>query len=238
MPKKRKRTSRPILRGFIFLTTAVVIAVFLFAGWTGSHRRDPAEAAGVQVAPQVIRFHVLAHSDDPADQAVKNRVRDQVLHYLTPALASAGSLEEVQSLLQGEMDRLREFIVQLLELWEVEGEVTLLFQEQEFPTRSYAGRVYPSGTYQTFTVVLGEGRGENWWCVMFPPLCLTELALIRERSRPQDAAALEGDTHPVGGPALPAEENSSQTMDNPDERKGSAPVLRFKILSWLRGLKR
>ncbi len=219
MPEKKKSRPRLLQRFLLLLLAAALVFVFLFSGPVNLPVPAAPEPPGIQVAPAVIRFHILAHSDDPEDQAVKNRVRDQVLELLAPSLGAAASLEDVHALLNREMERLREALVKLLELWGVDQEVTLRFQEQEFPTRAYAGQVYPAGTYQTFTVVLGEGQGENWWCVMFPPLCLTELALIPEREAPEASPAAAGENSGEGQPF----------------EGGEGPVLRLKIWAWIRG---
>jgi stage II sporulation protein R len=218
MPEKPGKAGPSLLPKAVLLSACLVLILLVpLAPW----QQVVPQEAGIHLAPSVIRFHVLAHSDDPADQALKNRVRDEVLDFLKPYLNREASLEEVRSLLEREQERLTEILRKLLKRWGSDQEVTLLVGEASFPTRAYAGTVYPAGTYQAFTVVLGDGLGQNWWCVMFPPLCLTELALIPAGDPPLGEEA--GEAGPPAGPPVSGEER---------------PLgFRLRILTWFWGLR-
>ncbi|MDQ7793966.1 MAG: stage II sporulation protein R [bacterium] len=121
----------------------------------------------------LMRLHVVAHSDSSADQEAKLAVRDAILRHFrgrlpaTPAAASA--------VIQGELEQLDALARGVLRERHLEYEARAEWGVFAFPERAYGGRVAPSGNYRAVRVVLGSGMGENWWCVLFPPLCFLEL---------------------------------------------------------------
>lgn len=133
-------------------------AVLLSGVWASARQRE--------LADKVVRLHVLAVSDTPEDQAVKLSVRDAVLRRLEPLLSEAGDAREAEALLSGELEELRRLAE---EVSGVGAEVTL--SREVYPTRRYEDFSLPAGSYTSLRVILGEGRGKNWWCVVYPPLC-------------------------------------------------------------------
>lgn len=128
-----------------------------------------AERTHEEIASQMIRLHVLAVSDEETEQAVKLQVRDAVLAYLTPKLAGITDREGAQACLTRELDG----IAQAAERAAEGREVTVTLSEEFYPTREYDGFSLPAGNYTSLRVVLGEGEGHNWWCVVYPPLCVS-----------------------------------------------------------------
>ena len=117
---------------------------------------------------KMVRLHVLAVSDSPEEQALKLRVRDGILAYLAPKLTDMGSQEDVLALLREELANIRSAAGE-----QAEGRpVQVSLSEEFYPTREYGRFRLPAGRYQSLRVVLGEGKGHNWWCVVFPPVCL------------------------------------------------------------------
>ena len=127
-----------------------------------------AEGRQASIAGSLVRLHVLAVSDAPEEQAVKLRVRDAVLAYLAPRLKNAEDAAGAGAVLQSALDGIRAAAEAAAEGRTVH--VTL--GEERYPTRDYGGFSLPAGRYRSLRVVLGEGKGRNWWCVVFPPLCL------------------------------------------------------------------
>ena len=118
-----------------------------------------------------LRLHIRANSNSEEDQAVKYLVRDALTAWLTPLVAEAGSKQEALSLVQNNLEtaeRVAEAV--LLENGFFYGAEAKLTKE-EFPTRVYEGATLPAGVYDAFILELGEGAGDNWWCVVYPPLC-------------------------------------------------------------------
>lgn len=173
-----------------------------------------AEAAQGRLADQVIRLHVLANSDSQADQALKLHVRDQVLEetqrLLVPAQDAAGAAD----LLRANLDGLTQTAQAAVAAWGYDYPVSVRLEETWFPTRQYQGAALPAGDYLALRVLIGAAAGHNWWCVVFPSLCLPA---VSETTQP--AAALTQENY-----ALITEEDAGYTF-------------RFHLVEWWEGLK-
>lgn len=128
-----------------------------------------AGAASSHVSEGLVRLHVIAASDDATEQAIKLDVRDAVLSYLEPKLDSAADIAGAEALIEANLDG----IAAAAESAAQGREVNVTLGEEYYPTREYGTFSLPAGRYQSLRVTLGEGAGHNWWCVVFPPLCLT-----------------------------------------------------------------
>lgn len=127
--------------------------------------------AQARLADRVVRLHVLANSDGEEDQALKLLVRDRVLARATELLTRAEDREDAEALLRRELPELEALAVRELRANGCGYPVTAELTDTEFPTREYDGFTLPAGRYLALRVVIGEGAGRNWWCVVFPPLC-------------------------------------------------------------------
>lgn len=118
-----------------------------------------------------LRLHVRANSDSAADQAVKYEVKEAIVEYLTPVAASAESKEEAVAALEAALPGIERTANAVL----AENGFTYLsraeIRAEEFPTRVYDGVTLEAGVYDALIVELGSGKGANWWCVVYPPLC-------------------------------------------------------------------
>ncbi|HHY37022.1 MAG TPA: stage II sporulation protein R [Firmicutes bacterium] len=166
---------------------------------------------GREVPPDVLRLHIRANSDAPEDQEVKMAVRDAVLKVLDPGLRQAESAVEACRLVEGQLEEIGEAARQELQRRGKEGRVTVSLGRTHFPARQYRGIAFPAGEYLALQIFLGEGTGSNWWCVLFPPLCLVDGTTAR-------AAGAEGDLVEEG------------------EGSGVTPAIRFKIVEWFQSL--
>ena len=166
-------------------------------------------AAGRQrrLAGALVRLHVIAASDSRADQAVKLAVRDAVLALAAPALEGADSPEEAMAGLRALLPELAETACA------VSGQPARAgLTEEWFPTREYTDFALPAGRYCALRITLGEGRGHNWWCVVYPPLC---------------AGAAE---EAVAADLITEDDLRLITED------GEGYVLRFRVIEWWEGL--
>ena len=121
------------------------------------------------LSEKLVRFHVIAVSDDEYEQQLKLRVRDAVLEYISPRLEEAESSTQAREILAAELDNIREAAQTVSE-----GRgVTVTLTRENYPTKSYEGFTLPAGEYESLRVILGEGQGHNWWCIVFPPVCLS-----------------------------------------------------------------
>ncbi len=124
------------------------------------------------LAGSVLRLHVLANSDSESDQALKRKVRDRVLAEAEAILPEDASLEEAQQTLAENLPRLAAAGAEVVAREGYDYPVSAGLEETWFPTKEYEDFSLPAGRYQALRVVIGEGVGQNWWCVVFPPLCL------------------------------------------------------------------
>lgn len=128
-----------------------------------------ASARSAALSGSLVRLHVVAVSDDAEEQAIKLRVRDSVLAYLEPRLEGVQDAAGARELIGSELDGIRSAAETAAE----GREVSVTLGREYYPTRDYGTFALPAGSYESLRVVLGEGRGHNWWCVVFPPLCLS-----------------------------------------------------------------
>ena len=134
-----------------------------------------ASAGRAALADRVLRLHVVANSDSEADQAVKLQVRDAVLMQTQPFLEGVTDSTEAEAVLLPHLEKLRLTARDTLEAAGFSDEVTVTLADQWFPTKDYGSFALPSGQYRALKVVIGEGEGQNWWCVVFPPLCMASV---------------------------------------------------------------
>ena len=180
------------------------MAVFLISGAVSLQNRD-------QLADKVVRLHILANSDSEEDQALKLRVRDRVLERATELLEQTGDRREAADVLQSHLPELERIAAEEISDCGYEYDVTAEVANTMFPTKEYDGFTLPAGEYLALRIIIGEGNGHNWWCVVFPPLCTTAAADL-----PASALAAGFDEEEV---ALVTEENEGY-------------VLKFKAMEW------
>lgn len=124
---------------------------------------------------KLIRLHVIANSDEDIDQKVKLKVKDAVLEELTPALDDSKSKGQSLEILKDRMDSIEEIAEDTLKDNGMDNDVSVVLNESFFPTKYYNDFTLPAGDYLALRVVIGSGEGKNWWCVLFPPLCLVDV---------------------------------------------------------------
>lgn len=162
-----KRISRRLKRVEIVLMVAA--ALVLMSGALALQTQD-------QLADKVVRLHVLANSDSEEDQALKLRVRDRVLERATELLEQSADRQEAEALLRGNLLELENLAAEEIAAAGYDYPVTAELTDTTFPTREYDGFTLPAGEYLALRIAIGEGAGQNWWCVVFPPLCTTASA--------------------------------------------------------------
>ena len=126
-----------------------------------------------EVYDTVVRLHVLANSDSEEDQALKMEVRDTLLEAAAPYLEGCTTQEEVVQSLTLHLSDLEAVATETVIAQGYEYPVTVLLGEEDYPTRTYESCAVPAGSYVSLRVCIGEAEGQNWWCCLFPPLCLS-----------------------------------------------------------------
>ncbi|MBR6548276.1 MAG: stage II sporulation protein R [Clostridia bacterium] len=159
---------------------------------------------------EVLRLHILANSDSEADQSVKIAVRDALLKSSAPLLQGANSRQELLAIAEQSMTQLQTVAQQTVKAAGYDYPVTCHLADTYFETRTYDKVTLPAGTYTAVQVVLGEGKGKNWWCVMFPSLCLPAA------TQPVEKVLTPGQTELVEG--------------------GSRYKVKFKVVEWFQSV--
>lgn len=126
---------------------------------------------GESVKNAVLRLHVIANSDTAEDQTLKLQVRDALLKQ-SSALAAAATKQQAAQTLEAQLETLKNAAKRAVAQQGFSYDVAVSLEHTAFPTRTYGDVTLPAGEYDALRVVIGEGRGQNWWCVMFPPLCI------------------------------------------------------------------
>lgn len=186
--------------GYVMLLLMLLVMCWEYA------LNDKAIAEGA-IPAEAIRLRILANSDSAADQAVKRHVRNAVSAELNRLLAEAKSIEEARRVLSERLPELTAVVRRELQergfMYDAEAELGLV----PFPAKVYGSRIYPAGNYEALLITLGEGKGENWWCVLFPPLCFADAvgtgkkassAAPKENAGEAAATVASGAAHPNG----------------------------------------
>jgi len=146
-----------------FLAAMLLIAAFAILPIHG-------EAA---VYDSVIRLHVLANSDSEGDQALKITVRDAVLKKTQEILKGVTTRTQAEQILRENLEAIRLGAEACVRKEGSKDVVAVSLGEERYPTREYENLAFPGGEYLSLRVMIGEAQGQNWWCVLFPPLCLS-----------------------------------------------------------------
>ena len=126
-----------------------------------------------QLREDLLRLHVVGASVSEEDQAVKLEVRDAILATLEQGMSDVADMEQAKAYVRDMIPKLTEVANQVLEKAGFDKTVSISLGEEEFPVREYDTFSLPSGIYQSLRIIIGEGEGQNWWCVVFPKLCMS-----------------------------------------------------------------
>lgn len=131
----------------------------------------PTEAEG-EIYEDTLRLHILANSDSKDDQALKIRVRDYILTEYGSRLRSGGSIDEAKEEISVILPEIEANVCEKIAEWGYKYTVRATLSEEWYETREYEDFTLPAGYYCSLRVIIGNGKGKNWWCVMYPPLCM------------------------------------------------------------------
>ena len=121
---------------------------------------------------EVLRLHILANSDSDEDQSLKLKVRDAVLLEGADIFDGAGNLDEAENSIKCQLDAIKKIAEKTIVENGCNYCVKVELSNEYFNTRTYDNITLPAGNYNALRIIIGEGAGHNWWCVMFPPMCL------------------------------------------------------------------
>jgi stage II sporulation protein R len=172
-----------------------------------------------QVIPdEAIRLRILANSDTDEDQDLKRLVRDRVNEKITVWVQDLTTIDKARELIEDRIPDIEQIVAQVLEEENVDTDYQVEYGKHiSFPTKLYGSYIYPAGEYEALLITLGKGKGANWWCVLFPPLCFLDF------SNGSSVAAAEADEEAVDI----AEEQEEK------EEEGEKVEVKFFLFEWL-----
>ena len=127
-----------------------------------------------EIEKEIIRFHVIANSDSEEDQNLKLKVRDAVVDFVYNGLENSTSLEESRKFILDNKSEIENIARKEIENSGYDYKIESMLSRENFPDKVYGELVFPQGEYEAYRILIGEGKGQNWWCVMFPPLCFVD----------------------------------------------------------------
>ncbi len=170
------------LKGAILIMKKLVFLIFivtvLYLGFINNNSQAGSED-DIQVIPDdAIRLRILAHSDDEKDQEIKHLVRDKVSEQISEWVAHMTDIDDARALIQERLPEIEQIVATVLQEENVDNQNFDVDYGDNvtFPTKIYDTYLYPAGEYEAVLITIGEGKGSNWWCVLFPPLCFVDFA--------------------------------------------------------------
>ena len=158
------------------LTAYAIVITMLLTGLLAVKSSSHSDVVQICSNSNVLRLHIIANSDSDEDQRVKLLVRDAVLEYERNSTEATfvSNMNAAEEILLNNGDSLLKTIRNVLEQNNAPYDAQIIIGDFDFPDRTYGNRLYPEGTYRAVRILLGNAQGRNWWCVMFPPLCIVE----------------------------------------------------------------
>lgn len=168
----------PKMKMTIILTFLLIIYITICA-------ISYAQTISTDISNSVFRLHVIANSDSKEDQDLKYKVRDSLLKYMNSICSNCSSKQEAINIVEEHKDNFKEIALQTIKENNYSYNVNINIGNFEFPTKTYGDISLPAGYYDALRVEIGEAKGKNWWCVMFPPLCFVDVSsgIVPEESK-------------------------------------------------------
>lgn len=157
------------IKPFIIITILLSLYIFIYAV-------SYVTAVSEDIASSVFRLHVIANSDSEEDQNLKLKVRDALLAYMNTIAKNCTSKQEVIELAKKHQEEFKKIAQKVIIENEFDYDVNVEIGVSDFPTKYYGDIALPAGSYDALRVTIGKAQGQNWWCVMFPPLCFVNVS--------------------------------------------------------------
>ena len=126
------------------------------------------------ISNSVVRLHIVANSNSADDQALKLKVRDEIIKKLEPLFENTNNTEDTKNIIKNNLDYIEEEAEKVIKKYGYTYSVTANLGNYDFPTKKYGNAQFPKGKYDALKIVIEKGEGNNWWCVLYPALCFTE----------------------------------------------------------------
>lgn len=175
---KQKKNSRSIPSKNASPVLLLVISIIIGLTYTSVTAKPNKDMQTIQssISKKIVRFHVIANSDSSEDQSLKLKVKEAVVNYTERCLENSESVEQSQSILLAESENIAAIARNVITENGYDYEVSVELTDTYFPTKSYGNYTFPPGTYRAFQIKIGKAEGQNWWCVLYPPLCFIDIS--------------------------------------------------------------
>ncbi|MEG0308166.1 MAG: stage II sporulation protein R [Clostridium sp.] len=232
----------------IVVTVFVVFVLVFEMALSGSENiavaQDNEEEISIEeISNKLIRFHVIANSDNEEDQSLKLKVRDKVLEYVQPLLKDSKDIEQSREILREENGKILAIANKVIENNGYNYTVDSTLTKEYFPIKTYGNITLPQGEYEAYRIIIGTGEGQNWWCVMFPPICFVDITkgdIAYEETEEEMKRVLEDDEYNMvnntvsnngqGETAEKKVEDGKRSSNIIDNSEDTNIVVRFKIV--------
>lgn len=185
------------------------------------NEEEVVDSAIEDISQKLIRFHVIANSDEEKDQALKFKVRDEVLKYIQPMLKDSKDIDNSREILKRENENILNIARNVIKENGYSYEVDSTLSREYFPVKTYGNITLPQGEYEAYRILIGSGEGKNWWCVMFPPICFVDVtkgAVAYEETEKEMKEVLSEDEYKM------VDNKVSEQKKNSTEQKKSTTV--------------
>ncbi|MDI3480626.1 MAG: stage sporulation protein [Tepidanaerobacteraceae bacterium] len=202
---------------------SLLAAIFSGTGIAGGPVENFAESGRVtadEISGKIIRLHIIANSDCPEDQALKLRVRDDIIKAFDNKIEGIDDIDASREYIKTHLKDIEQIALQEIKKSGKDYSVKVVFGKFMFPVKTYGYITLPAGEYEALRVIIGKGEGANWWCVLFPPLCFVDIThgLTSEEAKTRLHTVLSE-----------RELAAVETASSPEE----IPIqVRFKIVEW------
>lgn len=173
-----------------------------------AHGAAADSAQNSAIPNEAIRIRIIANSDSDRDQAIKRHVRDEVAKLIDSWGVMPDTIDEARTLIKSRLGEVQKTANRVLKREKAGYGAKTVLAKVDFPVKTFEGKEYPAGKYEALRITLGDGQGANWWCVLFPPLCLT--------------AATAADDQAAAAPAKTSEAGNKQAKNGQDDAGGKS----------------
>jgi stage II sporulation protein R len=163
------KTKHAVLLYILILTLGTILSLYI-------PKQESIAQEPMVIPEEAIRLRILANSDLDKDQSVKRLVRDEVNKEITEWVGSLTSQKEAKNVIKAGLPELQQIAEEVVAAEGLNQNVQIDFGKVDFPTKLYGQYLYPAGEYEAVLITLGKGKGANWWCVLYPPLCFLDFS--------------------------------------------------------------
>jgi stage II sporulation protein R len=200
---------------YLYLFFALIL---LMVSW--EHNKTMAAVVEGDIPEDSIRLRILANSDSIEDQALKRRVRDAVVEQMNTWVSGPTTLEEARVIVTERIPVLESVVEQQIRKYGYDYTYKVELGIVPFPAKMYGDKVYPAGDYEALRITIGAGAGQNWWCVLFPPLCFVDAA--KGEAVTKDDKTAEGASAAKDAKDAKDGKNSHQTAKDSGSQKDTS----------------